>query len=77
MSTIAKIKELQGERSQGQFAAELGISQSTLSRIYSGRRRLGEKVARRIARRYPALTFNLAAFFLADDIPAEQARISA
>lgn len=70
---IEKLKVLQGRKTQEEFAAELGISQSQLSRIYQGDRRVGIKLARRIRQRYPELAFDLAAFLLneAAKAPAE------
>lgn len=77
MTLIASLKQKQGERSQEQFAAELGITQAMLSRVYSGKRQIGRQVAGKIARRYPDLAFEVAAFLLATDIPAEQTAIGA
>jgi len=72
VSVIERLRQLQGDRSDEAFATELGIAQPTLSRIYKGSRGLGRRVAQKIARRYPELSFELAAFLLADDIPTEQ-----
>jgi transcriptional regulator with XRE-family HTH domain len=41
---IALLKRRQGERTQKEFAAELGISEPFLSDIYNGKRDPGEKV---------------------------------
>ncbi|MFA6046661.1 MAG: helix-turn-helix transcriptional regulator [Phycisphaerales bacterium] len=77
MSLVEKLQHLQGERNQDEFAAHLGISQGTLSRIYAGKRQLGQDVAAKIARRHPELAFDLAAFLLTTDIPTEQDELSA
>ena len=71
MVLIEKLKELQGDKSQQQFARELGINQSALSRIYSGDRRIGVRVARKIRKRYPDLAFDVAAFLLGEDMTTE------
>ena len=42
-------------RTQVSFSTELGVSQSTLSRILTGKRPAGTKAARRIAAVYPEL----------------------
>ena len=62
MSLLERLKQLQGDKSQAEFAAELGITQPTLSRIYSGNRRIGARAARAIGRRYPQLSNDLAFF---------------
>lgn len=77
MTLADKLKRLQGDRSQAEFAAELGITQPTLSRIYDGKRQIGRRVAQKITRRYPELAFDVAAFLLATDIPLGQRQIPA
>jgi len=67
---IKKLKELQAEKSQDEFAAELGISQSALSMIYSGDRSIGIQVARKITKRYPWLQLAVSSFLLEGDITA-------
>lgn len=69
MSLVEKLKQLQGTKTQSEFATELGIDQSTLSRIYSGERRIGLEAARQIKNRFPDLSFEIAAFLLAGDMP--------
>lgn len=75
LNLIDKLKERQGDKSQMEFAAEIGISQGALSRIYSGDRTIGTKAARKIRQRFPELAFDLASFLLADDMPAAQTKI--
>jgi len=41
---IARLKQMQGTKTQEQFAQELGISRPFLSDIYAGKRDPGEKV---------------------------------
>ncbi len=69
---IEKLKALQGEKPQAMFAAELGIAQSTLSRLYNGDQDLGADVGKKIAAKFPKLKGDVAAFLLGDDAPAEQ-----
>ena len=52
---IATLKNLQGDRSQAMFAAELEISESMLSRIYSGERIPAQRCIGRIIRAKPSL----------------------
>jgi len=69
MDIIEKLKEKQGEKSQTEFAAELGITQSYLSKIYAGERRITLDMAKRIQVRFPELALDLAAFLLAPNRP--------
>lgn len=64
MDIIAELKKRQGEMSQGQFAAKLAISEAMLSLIYSGERRIGESLARRIVRVYPELQWSIAGYIM-------------
>ncbi len=41
---IAKLRKVQGEKSMDDFAYSIGISESMLSRIYSGSRNPGQKI---------------------------------
>jgi len=69
---IDELKARQGERSQLDFAEnELGISQSHLSRIYSGDKKIGLESLRKIVRRYPELRNEVIAFLLGDDMPTD------
>lgn len=77
MSLVDRLKERQGDKTQMQFATELGITQSALSRIYSKDRRIGPRVAGRIRARFPELSFEIAAFLLGDDMTTEQATMTA
>lgn len=67
MSLVEELKRRQAGKSQEVFAAEIGITQSMLSRLYSGERTVGKAVARRIKRRFPDLTLELASSLLAGD----------
>lgn len=51
LSEWLKIK--QGDRSQEDFGEFLGISQSTISRVYSGKRGLGANVLKTLVATYP------------------------
>ncbi|MDO8672820.1 MAG: helix-turn-helix transcriptional regulator [Dehalococcoidia bacterium] len=57
MDLIDALSVRQGHTTQGEFAALVGISETTLSRIYSGERQIGEETARRIARAFPSLQY--------------------
>lgn len=72
MRLIESLRSRQGERSQQEFATELGVAQGTVSKIYSGYRGIGPDVARKIVRRYPELAFEVAAFLLGSDMPHVQ-----
>jgi len=63
---VTRLKELQRQRTQAEFAAELEISQGMLSKIYARKRRIGITTARAIVRHYPDLTLPLALFLLSD-----------
>jgi transcriptional regulator with XRE-family HTH domain len=77
MNLIDRLKERQGDKTQAEFASYLGISQSALSRIYSGERTIGQGVARKIKRRYPDLAFALAAFLLDENITRDNSGMTA
>lgn len=52
--TISEVlRHYQGDMTQEEYAAQLGIAQGTLSLIYSGRRGVGMDVLRALARAYP------------------------
>lgn len=57
MDLIRMLREKQGKMSQADFAECLGISETTLSRIYSGQRVIGEATGRRIIKVYPDLEY--------------------
>lgn len=60
-----ELKERMGDMTQIEFAEEIGIAQSTLSEILSGKRLPGLSLAAAaIVRRYP----ELAGFFVPEDI---------
>lgn len=71
MDLVEELKRRQGDKTQMEFAAEIGINQGNLSRIYSGDRRIGARVARKLKKRFPDLTLELAAFLLASDMTPE------
>lgn len=55
MSFIEKLKEKQGKRSQLDFAADLHIDQSILSRLLRGERRKSWRILANIFAKYPSL----------------------
>lgn len=69
---VQRLKEQQGERTQAEFAKFLGISRSTLSRLYSGERRVGLETLRRIGERYP----NLVSLFLSESVSLINTNVS-
>lgn len=66
MQTLGEaLQERMGSKTQIEFAEELGIAQSTLSEILSGKRMLGlNRAAAAIVRAYPELS----ALFLPENI---------
>lgn len=69
---IAELQRRQGTSTQTEYARMLGVSQATLSRIYAGERRIGMRLAKRLAVMYPDLIFVLAAYLLANDGTGER-----
>jgi plasmid maintenance system antidote protein VapI len=67
MHEIALLRELQGERSQSEFAEMLGISQPMLSMVYQGTRRLGRDTIVRLMELFPAQRDVIIGVFLASD----------
>ena len=67
MRFIDLLKECQGGDSQRAFGRRIGCSQTSLSRIYSGRRRPGLKVLWGLVRAYPSLRERAIALFFASD----------
>lgn len=57
---IEIVRQRRGERSQEEYAKDLGIGQSTLSMLLAGKIPLGPRVAKRVRALYPDLTFALA-----------------
>lgn len=53
MSLAGVFRKYQGDRTQTEYAEFLGLTQGTLSLIYSGRRGVGMEVLRALARAYP------------------------
>ncbi len=68
LNLVEKLKQLQGSKTQAEFAAELGINQPTLSRILSGDRRIGVDVAHLLRQRHPEWAFELADYLLSERI---------
>lgn len=68
MDLIDKLKKLQGDKSQQEFASDLGIDQSVLSRLYSGEIGVGKKTAKAICEKHPELREDVAAFLLGADM---------
>jgi transcriptional regulator with XRE-family HTH domain len=58
------MRELQGGRTQGALAAELGISQSLVSRLLRGVRQPGPRVIRGIVRARPEVARMVSGAFL-------------
>jgi plasmid maintenance system antidote protein VapI len=50
---VAMIQERQGDKSTEAFANEIGMTGGALNHIYNGRRQLGMKNCRRLARHFP------------------------
>ena len=67
MGFIELLIECQGDDSQQAFARRIDCSQSSLSRILSGRRRPGLKVLAGFLRAYPGLRKRALALFFAFD----------
>ncbi len=73
MSIVDALRQAMGEKTEEEFAAELGIPQPTLNRILNRKRNIGFDVARKmrasIKGRYPEIDRELAGFLLGGDIP--------
>lgn len=69
MTVTEWLAGIQGDKSQAEFAKEIAISQSYISRIYRGERNFGPKLARKLKAAYPHLALEIAAFLLPTDIP--------
>ena len=55
MDLIEALRAKQGGMSQAEFARRLGVSESSLSYVYAGKRRIGEDMARQIGKVFPDL----------------------
>ena len=64
MKLVDELRVKQGTMTQSQFASVLNVSEGTLSQIYSGKRQIGEALARRIADVYPDLLWIAAGFVM-------------
>lgn len=63
--TLAELmRQLQGEQSVRAFADELGLSPSTLDKIYAGRREPGRRVIRALVAKYPERREQVLSLFL-------------
>lgn len=69
----AILRDRQGTMTQDEYAARLGISQGTLSLIYSGKRGVGTDVLRAFLRAYPDAAKDITAALSA---PVEDTRIA-
>ena len=67
MDLIETLREKQGTMSQAKFAAVIGVSEALLSLVYSGQRRIGEDMARRIIKAYPELRYLVIGFLMTKD----------
>ncbi len=67
---VEALRQRQGELSQRSFAKQIGISQSTLWRLYHGKP-IGPGPARRVAAAIPELQMEIALYLLRGDIPSE------
>ena len=67
MHEIALLRQLQGDRSQSDFAELLGISQPMLSMVYQGTRRLGRDTIVRLTKLFPEQREVIIGVFLASD----------
>lgn len=61
MDVVAVLRKYQGSMGQQEYARLLGVGQSTLSLIYSGRRNPGIEVIRALAQAFPAAADEIAA----------------
>ncbi|MHB1131690.1 MAG: helix-turn-helix domain-containing protein [Chloroflexota bacterium] len=68
---VQSLKSLQGTMSQKAFAAKLGIRQSTLSRIYAGKRKMGIDVITKVISVYPEFAMAVGASFAPRNIAKE------
>lgn len=66
---VEALRERQGDQSQVEFAAALGVSQTLISLLYSGEYRIGRSAAGKILARYPELR-NLVADVLLAEVAA-------
>ena len=67
MNAIELMRRCQGEMTQTQFARRLGISQSLLASIYSGKRKASSRVLICLARACPCVRDDVMALFLSSN----------
>ena len=63
MDLLSELKRIQGERSLYRFAADMGITYSTLWRFYHSQSGLSRKTARRLCAKYPELDWPVGQYF--------------
>lgn len=67
MTGIELLRELQGERSQEQFASDLGVARSTIAMIYLGHRRPGRQFLEGLIQAFPTRREEILSVFLPSD----------
>jgi transcriptional regulator with XRE-family HTH domain len=67
MNAIELMKQCQGEMTQTEFASRIGISQSLLASIYSGKRRASSRVLICLARACPCVREQVMSLFLSSN----------
>ncbi len=69
MRLADKLKRKQGGKTQGAFAAELGMTQPHLSMFYAGQRGISRELALSIQAKYPDLEPAVTAYLLGREDP--------
>lgn len=67
MTLIELMRQLQGDESQEQFAARIGVHQTTVSLIYRGERQPGRRVVIRLMRAFPERADEIRLSFFASE----------
>lgn len=67
MKPIELLQELQGNRSQEEFAQLLGVTQVHVSYVLSGKRNAGRKMLRGLVRAFPERQAEIVSCFFARD----------
>lgn len=65
MTFVELLIELQGNRSQNEFAREVGLGQPTISMLLSGQRNPGITVIRKLCEAYPSEQSRIMCIFFA------------
>lgn len=68
MTFAELLKELQGDRSQDEFAKEVGLGQPTISMLLSGQRQPGITVIRKLCKAYPGQQDRIMDIFFAPNL---------